>query len=147
VLRTISTTCAPQSWNPSRHDSPTRIEPEKLLAPNDESLNRVRNILQGAAAAGLGALAWTSGFDMGRVVGTLAAATFVLVADQVSLRFPIHILDFKMAVRPHKLVIIVCIMLGAQPLLSSPPASSRLSPSQPYPSPAPPRGLHLRINV
>ncbi|KIZ05461.1 hypothetical protein MNEG_2489 [Monoraphidium neglectum] len=61
-----------------------KIEPEKLLAPNDESLNRVRNILQGAAAAGLGALAWTSGFDMGRVVGTLAAATFVLVADQVA---------------------------------------------------------------
>lgn len=61
-----------------------KIEPEKLLSPKDESLNRVRNILQAAAAAGLGAIAVTSGFDMGSVVGTLLAATFLLVADQVA---------------------------------------------------------------
>ncbi|KAI8475990.1 MAG: hypothetical protein J3K34DRAFT_4351 [Monoraphidium minutum] len=66
-----------------------KVEPEKLLAPNDETLARVRNITQAAAAAGLAALAWTSfdewgGFDVTRVVAALAGVTFTLVADQVA---------------------------------------------------------------
>lgn len=38
-----------------------KIEPEKLLSPTDESLNYVRNVTQGAAAAGLAALAYFTG--------------------------------------------------------------------------------------
>jgi hypothetical protein len=77
------------SPNPFHSTPPSnlgRIEPEKLLAPRDESLNRVRNILQAAAAAGLGALAVASGFDLSRVLGALVPATFLLVADQVGRR-------------------------------------------------------------
>lgn len=53
------------------------------LSAADESLNYVRNVAQGAAAAGLAAVAYFSGFDIGRVFGTLFAATFLLVFDQV----------------------------------------------------------------
>eukprot|EP00879_Flechtneria_rotunda_P016603 GHRR01017373.1.p1 GENE.GHRR01017373.1~~GHRR01017373.1.p1 ORF type:complete len:287 (+),score=77.09 GHRR01017373.1:97-957(+) len=60
------------------------IEPEKLLSPKDESLNFVRNVCQGAAASGLAALTYFSGFDSSRVIGTLAGATFLLIADQVA---------------------------------------------------------------
>ena len=60
-----------------------RIEPSALLSPSDESLNSVRNIAQGAAAAGLAALAVGSGFDIGRVAGVLLAGSFALAADQV----------------------------------------------------------------
>lgn len=38
-----------------------KLEPEKLLSPEDVSLNTVRNIAQGAAAAGLVALAYFAG--------------------------------------------------------------------------------------
>lgn len=38
-----------------------RLEPEKLLSPTDVSLNTVRNVAQGAAAAGLVALAYFAG--------------------------------------------------------------------------------------
>lgn len=38
-----------------------KLEPEKLLSPTDVSLNTVRNIAQGAAAAGLVALAYFAG--------------------------------------------------------------------------------------
>jgi hypothetical protein len=38
-----------------------RLQPEKLLSPSDVSLNTVRNIAQGAAAAGLVALAYFAG--------------------------------------------------------------------------------------
>jgi len=38
-----------------------RLEPEKLLSPTDVSLNTVRNVAQGAAAAGLLALAYFAG--------------------------------------------------------------------------------------
>ncbi|KAF6255000.1 hypothetical protein COO60DRAFT_1641869 [Scenedesmus sp. NREL 46B-D3] len=61
-----------------------KVEPEKLLSPTDESLNYVRNITQGAAAAGLAALAYFSGFDGGKVFGTLLASSFLLAADQVA---------------------------------------------------------------
>ncbi|KAF6254596.1 hypothetical protein COO60DRAFT_1539727 [Scenedesmus sp. NREL 46B-D3] len=61
-----------------------KVEPEKLLSPTDESLNYVRNITQGAAAAGLAALAYFSGFDGGKVFGTLLGASFLLAADQVA---------------------------------------------------------------
>ncbi|KAF8056002.1 hypothetical protein HT031_006523 [Scenedesmus sp. PABB004] len=59
-----------------------RIEPAKLLSPTDESLNAVRNAAQGAAAAGLAALAFFAGFS--KVFGVLVAASFLLVADQVA---------------------------------------------------------------
>jgi hypothetical protein len=39
---------------------------------------------QGTAAVGLGALAVSSGFNAGRVIGTLAGGSFALVADQVA---------------------------------------------------------------
>ncbi len=61
-----------------------RIEPEKMLAPKDESLNRVRNIAQGAALAGLAAFAWAVGFDTSKVLGATLAGLFVISADQVS---------------------------------------------------------------
>jgi hypothetical protein len=60
-----------------------KIEPEKLLSPTDDSLNFVRNVAQAAAVAGLAALAYFSGFDGNKLVGTLTAGTFLLVADQV----------------------------------------------------------------
>lgn len=40
--------------------------------------------MQGAFAAGLAALAFASGFDVGKVGGALVAASFLLVADQVA---------------------------------------------------------------
>eukprot|EP00882_Tetradesmus_deserticola_P017448 GHRQ01018690.1.p1 GENE.GHRQ01018690.1~~GHRQ01018690.1.p1 ORF type:complete len:273 (+),score=138.28 GHRQ01018690.1:1053-1871(+) len=50
----------------------------------DESLNYVRNVAQAAAAAGLAALAYFSGFDGGKVFGVLLGASFLLAADQVA---------------------------------------------------------------
>jgi hypothetical protein len=41
-----------------------KLEPEKLLSPTDVSLNTVRNIAQGAAAAGLVALAYFAGMHV-----------------------------------------------------------------------------------
>jgi hypothetical protein len=41
-----------------------RLEPEKLLSPTDVSLNTVRNIAQGAAAAGMVALAYFAGVSL-----------------------------------------------------------------------------------
>eukprot|EP00878_Enallax_costatus_P008022 GHUV01008389.1.p1 GENE.GHUV01008389.1~~GHUV01008389.1.p1 ORF type:complete len:488 (+),score=99.59 GHUV01008389.1:33-1466(+) len=61
-----------------------KIEPEKLLSPRDDSLNYVRNVTQGAAAAGLAAVAYFSGFDIGKVIGVLLGGSFLLVLDQVS---------------------------------------------------------------
>ncbi|WIA23341.1 hypothetical protein OEZ85_000105 [Tetradesmus obliquus] len=61
-----------------------KVEPEKLLSPTDDSLNYVRNVAQGAAAAGLAAVAYFSGFDGGKVFGTLLGASFLLAADQVA---------------------------------------------------------------
>eukprot|EP00775_Hariotina_reticulata_P003299 gene3299-3575_t len=61
-----------------------KIEPEKLLSPTDDSLNSVRSIAQAAAAVGLAALAYFSGFDGGKVFGALTAASFLLVVDQVA---------------------------------------------------------------
>ncbi len=61
-----------------------QINPEGLLSPKDASLNAVRNVAQAAAVAGLVAAAYTGGWDMGQVLGTVVAALFVLSVDQVS---------------------------------------------------------------
>lgn len=61
-----------------------KIEPEKLLSPKDDSLNRVRTLAQGAALLGLSAVAWASNFDFSRVIGALATTTFIFGVDQVA---------------------------------------------------------------
>ena len=60
-----------------------KIEPEKLLSPEDKSLNAVRNVTQGAALAGFAAFAYANHFDMGRLLTLVASGLFVLTADQV----------------------------------------------------------------
>ncbi|PNH10660.1 hypothetical protein TSOC_002596 [Tetrabaena socialis] len=59
-----------------------KVEADKLLSPNDTSLNSVRTICQAAAAAGLLSAAYLNHWDTGGVLMALFGCIFVLVADQ-----------------------------------------------------------------
>ncbi|KAG1679998.1 hypothetical protein FOA52_007062 [Chlamydomonas sp. UWO 241] len=60
------------------------IQAEALLSPKDNSLNLTRNVAQGAAAAGLAAMAFLSDGNFVQVFQVTTALAFVLVFDQVA---------------------------------------------------------------
>ena len=61
------------------------IRAEQLLSPEDTSLNSARNAGRALAVTGLAAAAWLNHWDLSNVLLAVAAATFVLGADQVRL--------------------------------------------------------------
>lgn len=60
-----------------------KIEPAKYLSPEDNTLNGVRNIMQGAALAGLSAAYFGDLLNFGQLAQVVIVAAFALTVDQV----------------------------------------------------------------
>uniref|UniRef100_A0A061RPP9 Stress regulated protein n=1 Tax=Tetraselmis sp. GSL018 TaxID=582737 RepID=A0A061RPP9_9CHLO len=63
-----------------------KIRPERLLSPEDKTLNKISDRLSLALAAGIGALAYGEHWSLSQFIGAAAAVAFGVVADQVAAR-------------------------------------------------------------
>ena len=60
-----------------------RIQPEQFLAPADNTLGGVRNVVQGAFVAGLAGAYFSHLADLSQIVQVVLVAAFLLTVDQV----------------------------------------------------------------